>query len=205
MADIAHTDELGSTTRESRVASDRDPSSSFRNPEVSAASGGHVTPDVRPASWLDEQRAQTQATRRVANRPTQPPGSVTNDGSRRRRIVVRRVRREVKRVDPVSVLRLSFFFYGVFMVVWLLLWAIIYAIAASAGLFASLRELGRKAVLPSLANLDVNLLTVEKWAFLSGLVIALLGAGFNALMALIYNAGSEMVGGVGVTFVEKDT
>jgi hypothetical protein len=124
--------------------------------------------------------------------------------SRRRRIVVRRVRRELKRVDPLSVLRISLFFYGFFMVVWLIAWAIIYQIAASAGLFASLHKLGNLAVLPWLANLDVTLLTVEKWAFLSGLLIAFLGSLFNALLAFLYNVGSEMVGGAGMTFVEKD-
>ena len=188
------------------MASDRDPSSSWRNPEVSSASGGHAASEVRPTSWLDEQRAQVRSTQGLATQ-TEPRPTTTSgdDQSRRRRIVVRRVRREIRRIDPVSVLKLSLFFYGVFMIVWLFVWAVIYQIASSAGLFDSIHKFGRLAVIPSLANLDVSLLAVEKWAFLFGLLITLFGSLLNALVAFIYNVGSEMVGGVGVTFLEKDT
>lgn len=209
-ADIAHTDELGSTTRESRLASDRERTSSWRNPEVASSSGGHVTPDYRPASLLDEppvaaqtrQGPTTESPTRMERR-LEPEERPTTE-RRRRRLVMRRVRREIKRVDPVSVLRLSLFFYAVFLGVWLFFWGIVYEIVASSSLFSTLHELGNKAVVPALTNFNMSLWDVEKWAFLIGLLIAGVGSLLNALFAFLYNLGADLVGGVGITFVERD-
>jgi len=42
-------------------------------------------------------------------------------------------------------------------------------------------------------------------AFVAGLVLVLLGTGINVIMAVVYNLTSDVMGGVEITVVEKDT
>jgi hypothetical protein len=45
---------------------------------------------------------------------------------------------------------------------------------------------------------------MERWAFIMGLTLAVVGSLINALLAFLYNIGSDLVGGVEITFVERD-
>jgi hypothetical protein len=102
----------------------------------------------------------------------------------------------------MSVLKLSLFFYGCLVIVWMLFAAFLYWFVDSLGFFDALDDFRRDLVIWE--NLDIDLMVVEKWAFLSGVTLAVVGAIVNAFLAFLYNAGSDLIGGVDVTFIERE-
>ena len=50
----------------------------------------------------------------------------------------------------------------------------------------------------------ITLWVVEKWALLVGLIFVVIGSLINVMLALLYNAGADLVGGLEVTFVDRD-
>jgi hypothetical protein len=109
----------------------------------------------------------------------------------------------VRHVDPFSVLKLSAFFYAIFLLVWLLIVAVLYSLVDSMGLFDAAEDLGRGLVLWEEVNITLGL--VEKWALLIGIVFVIIGTLLNTLLAVFYNVGSDLFGGLELTFVERDT
>jgi hypothetical protein len=117
---------------------------------------------------------------------------------------MRRVRRTVQHVDPISVLKLSVIFYAVFLVLWLFLVAVLYWILQGLGLFDALEDILGPQGLVVEESFDISLWSVERWAFLIGLSFAALASLFNLFLAFLYNVAADVVGGVEVTFVERD-
>jgi hypothetical protein len=173
-----------------------------------------VLPDVSPADpAFDPLTAPLPSElARAAETPTSevPPGDWDATPRRRpeptrgRRVrpAIRRVKRTVKHIDPMSVLKLSLFFYGCLVIVWMLLAAIAYWFVDSLGFFDALDDFKRDLAIWE--GLEIDLMLVEKWAFLSGVTMAVVGAIVNAFLAFLYNAGSDLIGGVDVTFLERD-
>jgi len=114
------------------------------------------------------------------------------------------VTRTVKRVNPWSVLRMSLFFYAVFLVVWLIVVAVLFTFIESTGVFETIEELGRLFTVRQAQELNISLGLVEKWAFVIGLAMAAIATLVNVVIALLYNLGSDIVGGVEMTFTERD-
>ncbi|HYP22263.1 MAG TPA: DUF3566 domain-containing protein [Actinomycetota bacterium] len=133
---------------------------------------------------------------------TQQPPQVSKP--RRRRVPVRRVKRQLKHVDPLTVLKLSGFYWAVFLVVWLVIVAILYSIIEAAGFFDSLEKLNNGFAL-GWGKLDITLGLVEKWAFLVGITFALITTLVNVFLAFLYNVAADLIGGLELTFVERDT
>jgi Transmembrane domain of unknown function (DUF3566) len=121
----------------------------------------------------------------------------------RRRVVGRRVQRTVRHVDVWSVFKLSIFYYACFTVLWLLLVAILYGLLANAGVFDAIQKFGRAMVLWD--NVNISLIYIEKWALLFAIAFLIIGSLVNALIAVLYNFAADTVGGIEMTFVEKDT
>ena len=115
---------------------------------------------------------------------------------------MRRVRRTIKHIDPISVLKISVFFYAIFFVVWLILAAILYWFLQSLGLVDALATttevLGDQRV-------EIDLGYVERWAFVTGLILVGLGCIVNTAIAFLYNVASDLFGGIQVTFSERDS
>lgn len=201
----------------------------FNEPEVGSASGGHLAPDSatgplfdpldaplpserarrgsipESASGTAEPESRTEAfPSRSASRParTDPSKPVASRQQVRKRAGLRRVRRTVRHVDPFSVLKLSGFFYAIFLLVWLVIVAVLYSLVDSMGVFDAAEDLGRGLVLWEEVNITLGL--VEKWALLIGLVVGVLGTLVNTLLAVLYNVGADLLGGLEVTFVERD-
>lgn len=142
-------------------------------------------------------------TRRVA--PTRSERRVEAAERRRTKSTsVRRVRRKIKHIDPISVLKISLCFYTLFLIVWLVMVALFYNFLDGLGLFDQLESLGRDLVLPALQN-EITLGTVERWALVLGIVVVIVGSLINAFLAFIYNIVSDLIGGIEVTFSERDS
>jgi hypothetical protein len=156
-----------------------------------------------PDAALFDQRRATPAP--VAPAPTAEQRQV---GGRRpavtprRRIAGRRVQRTIRHVDVWSVFKLSIFYFACFTILWLLLVAVLYWVLSSAGLFDAIEKFGKAMVLWD--NVNISLLYVEKWALLLAIAFLIIGSLINALIAFLYNFAADKVGGVELTFVEKD-
>lgn len=122
--------------------------------------------------------------------------------SRRQRVPVRRVKRTLRHIDPLSVFKLSLFFYAIGVVVWLIFVAILYSVVNSTGIFDAIESFSRGLALGW--RVEIDLWFVEKWALLIGVIFWLLGALTNLLISFLYNVGADMIGGVEMTFVERD-
>jgi Transmembrane domain of unknown function (DUF3566) len=120
----------------------------------------------------------------------------------RRRVAGTRVQRTIRHVDVWSVFKLSIFYYSCFTILWLLLVAILYWVLSSAGLFHAIEKFGKAMVLWDKVN--ISLIYVEKWALLLAITFLVIGSFINALIAFLYNFAADTVGGVQLTFVEKD-
>ena len=124
---------------------------------------------------------------------------------RRFRPASRRVRRVLKHVDPISVLKLSLVYYACFLLLWLVFVGVVYQILEGAGLFDAITGFARGGqFLEKGEELPISLWWVEKWALLIGLVIAALASATNLFLAFLYNLASDLVGGLKLTFVERD-
>ncbi len=192
------------------------------NPEAATASGGHVTPETVPAdpwpdalsaplpSELDRMGSVSSRSRTDMFPPSertlreeraqQPPPS----RSRRRRVPVRRVKRQLKHIDPLTVLKLSGFYWAVFLVIWLGIVAVVYSIVDSLGWFTSVEDFWRTFEI-SERDVKITLGLVEKWAFLVGITVALVTTLVNVFLAFLYNVAADLFGGLELTFVERDT
>lgn len=121
---------------------------------------------------------------------------------RRRRPTTRRVKRTLRHVDPLSVFKLSLFFYGIGVIAWLIFVAVLYSAINSTGIFESIEDVSRGLALGW--RFEIDLWFVEKWALLIGL-IAWIGLSLtNLLISFLYNVGADAIGGIEMTFVEKD-
>lgn len=125
-------------------------------------------------------------------------------GTRKRvRVPMRRSKRTITYIHPLSVLKLSLFMYSCFFVVWLLFAAILYNLVASTGVIDALTEIIN--VFGSEGSEFVFTFGVAmKWAILLGILGVVIGSLVNAALAFLYNVANDVVGGVQLTFSERD-
>jgi hypothetical protein len=140
--------------------------------------------DVVPRrEWRPQEERRT-------NRPIRPrPGGV------------RRVRRTIKHIDPLSVLKISAFFYALFFLVWLMGAAVLYWFVQSLGWIDAVQTVS-DVILGE--DVKITLGLVERYAFMIGLAIVIIGSIANLLIAFLYNVASDLFGGINVTFSERD-
>jgi hypothetical protein len=181
--------------------------------EASPASGGHIAPNSSAESVLDpltesqgddsgSAQERTEVIPTGASADLQRAPSRSRYGRGARPAALRRVRRTLRHVDPLSVLKLSLFYYGCFLVMWLVFVALAYWILSAVGLFDRLERIGRALALWE--HVDVTFALVEGWTLLIGLTLAVLGSLVNLFLAFLYNLAADVVGGVDLTFVERD-
>lgn len=151
-------------------------------------------------AWTPHDVPPAHEQRPVAREPRPSPATQPR---RRRRPTIRRVRRTLRHVDPVSVLKLSLFYYGIFLIVWLVIAAILFAMIEATGIFETIEGLSRDFALGLEVNID--LFFVERWAFLIGLTFAIVASLVNVALAFLYNIAADTIGGIELTFVEKDS
>jgi len=176
---------------------------------TSSASGGHVTPDplfdtLGTSSPPEGAYAPSDKPERTDVIPRGAPVSPEHYPAPRRRPrpALRRVKRTLKHVDPMSVLKISLIFYACFLVLWLLFVAFLYWILSGAGLFDAIENFRRGFAFER--RFVLSLWTVERWAFVIGLSLSVLASLVNVFMAFLYNVAADAIGGVEMTFVDRD-
>jgi hypothetical protein len=206
------------------LSSREDQPGRFRaEPEVASASGGHLAPDTGAGSLFDRlddplpsevaRRADPGAqTETIQRDPLEAPMRRTPEVTRqpaprrpaRRKVPMRRVKRTIKHVHPLSVLKLSVFFYACFLLGWMILGFILYSILKGLEVLKFIRGVCDAFLLEQCDKEIVTLGQFERWVLVAGLAIAAIGILMNTLMAVLYNVGADIFGGLEVTFVEKD-
>ncbi|HZK51376.1 MAG TPA: DUF3566 domain-containing protein [Actinomycetota bacterium] len=161
-------------------------------PQRTPPAGGR--PLGTPPRPTEERRREPKRTRRRARPPRTRPV----------RGAVRRVKRTVKRVDPWSVLKMSLFYYAIFFVVWMIGVAVLFSFIESTGVFQTIEEIGDGMEVEELATFEISMGVVMRWAAYIGGALVLLATVVNVILAFLYNLGSDIVGGVEMTFVERD-
>lgn len=194
--------------------------------EAAPASGGHIAPaDATLADPLDDALLAEEegSAERVPDRDPDrgerteviPTGALrgrelgrvatsarSRSRGKRSRPATRRVKRTLRHVDPFSVFKLSLMFYACFLLLWLAIVGIVYALLSSMGVFDAVEKLGRTAVLWK--DLDISLWFVERWALFVGAAFAVVASLVNVFVAFVYNLAADVVGGMQMTFVERD-
>ena len=93
-------------------------------------------------------------------------------------------------------------FGGVFILFWLFIVAVIFWIIQGTGLFDQINDL--RGALAIEGEFEISLRLVEKWAFFIGLGFAILMSLVNTFIAILYNIVADTIGGIDMTFVERD-
>ncbi len=172
------------------------PASATASP-VQAGTGVTPAPEVAPA--------QEVAVPHEASRPLTPrrnPLRPLRQGSRRTRVVVRRI-------GPLSVLKFSLIFYFCVMLIVFFALAIIFAVLSAAGAMTEIGKLlgyffgtgetGTRDPEP----IAINGRVIFTWLFVGGVVFTLVWSVINVFVAFLYNLISDIVGGIDVTLAEK--
>jgi Transmembrane domain of unknown function (DUF3566) len=211
------------------VSSSDDPKVWRPGPEPSSASGGHVAPDLQGGSLFDpldaplpseleRQRLEAERQRDAERPPIGAPPPPRTDvipredpqrRARRSRPIMRRTKRTLRHIDPLSLLKLSLFFYAVFFVLWLLFVAVVYWFASNTVVTPEGRSILELITEVQDAfgvenPLDLTLMGVERVAFLIGLTFVVVGSILNVFVAFLYNVAADVLGGVEMTFQERD-
>jgi hypothetical protein len=150
--------------------------------------------ELRPARPALPVREPTQERAPVTRPKRRPPPE---------RLLARRVRRVVRRLDPWSVLKVSLVFYLcgyiVTMVAGILLWNIAQRADVITKIEDFVEELGayeRFELLP-----DVIL----QRSLLVGAILVVVLTGLTVLATVLFNLISDLVGGIRVVIIEEDT
>ncbi len=173
---------------------------------TSASRTLRAVPPDQPGLTLDAppEADDAPAERRRPRPPAAPAGGDANRSRRLRRrpkIVARKVRRVVRRVDAWSVLRVSLIFYVccyiVTMVAGVLLWSFGYGVVEKIESF--IEDYGSFEVF----EFDGEL--IFEGSLLVGGVFVVLLTGLTVLGAILFNLISDLVGGIRITVLEEET
>ncbi len=126
----------------------------------------------------------------------------------------RRIRVQIRRINPWSVLKFSLVFYVCLLLVILVGMTILYAILSSIGVVDTLEELltsiwgpgaGDVATGPDdpVTPFQIDPSYLFRILFLIGAISTALWAAFTMFLALLYNLIADLLGGVEVTLVER--
>ena len=112
------------------------------------------------------------------------------------------MRRVVRRVEPMSVLKVSVVFYACVFVVLLVAGVVLWLVASAAGVVGNVETF--IGDLFALDEFRFEPLQILQASFLGGVILVLLGTGANVLAALLFNLIADLVGGIEVTVVDDD-
>jgi hypothetical protein len=112
------------------------------------------------------------------------------------------VRRVVRRIEPMSVLKLSVLFYACVFVVVLVAGVVLWLVASAAGVVGNVETF--IGDLFALDEFHFEAFQILRAAFVGGAVLVLLGTALNVLAVTLFNLLADLVGGVELTVVEDE-
>ncbi len=125
-----------------------------------------------------------------------PPGA--------RRPAPRRVRVSIRRISPLSVLKVSLVLYFCLLLVMMVGLGILYGVLSTSGILDSLGELLTGVGFgDAQGNFEFDPGYLFRTMFLVGLISTALWAAFTVFLAFLYNIVADLLGGVEVTLVER--
>jgi hypothetical protein len=118
-----------------------------------------------------------------------------------RRGAPRRIRVQIRRVSPWSVLKLSLLFYFCLMLVVLLGLGILYAVVDALGILDSIAELLNSVGFGP--NFRFNGGAIFRTLFFIGLISVAVWSALTVFVVFLYNLISDLVGGIEMTLTER--
>ena len=135
----------------------------------------------------------------VAVVPVDATGPVPSRGPLR----ARRVHRVVRRVDPWSVLKLSLLFYFCVWLMFTIAGVLIWGVAVGSGTVESLESF--IATLLAFEEFSFNADQIFRLFAMGGLIMVFLFTALSAILAVLFNLISDLIGGIRVTVIEEET
>lgn len=140
----------------------------------------------------------------VVDEPTVTPvPAAARSGRARKReyVPARRVRRTIRRIDPVSLAKLALVFNLCFLAMVLVAGIIIWTVASASGSIDNIESFVADIGFDDFQLRGGQLL---RGIAVGGFVLALAGAFFAFILGVLFNLLSDLVGGIRVTMVEPD-
>jgi len=122
---------------------------------------------------------------------------------RARQLRARKVRRTIRHIDPWSVLKFSVFFFALAWIVVIMAGVALWSLAVNSGLVTEVEDLVIELFDLTSFTIDANLLF--RVSVLVGGTMALGGALFMGVLAVLFNLLSDLLGGIRVSVIEEET
>ncbi len=187
-------------------------SSDTATPEATTGTGAQEPPAARrppgPADRGDRDVPSDSEARRGGRSRKDSSGEApkteapTGRKARRRRLRARRVDRILRRIDPWSVLKVSFFFLLSLWVVVLLAGAILWSAATGSGAIDNVEEFVTE--LFGLKTFAFEGEQLFRGIAVGGLIMVLAGTAFSVLLSVLFNLISDLTGGIQLSVVELE-
>lgn len=135
--------------------------------------------------------------------PSRPTADPRDRAPRRGPLRARQVHRIVRRVDPWSMLKLSLVFY---FCVWLMVMisgVLIWGVAVGSGTVEGVE--GFIARLLAFEEFRFNADQIFRLFAMGGLILVFLATAVSAILAVLFNLISDLIGGIRVTVIEEET
>lgn len=130
-------------------------------------------------------------------------GSGPGRRDRRQRLLARRTRRVLRRLDPWSVLKVSLVFYLCCYVVAIVAGVLLWRLADSTDVIANIESFVMDYGGFETFEFEPDL--ILQGGLLVGAVLVVLATGLTVLGAVLFNLISDLVGGVRVVVIEEDS
>ncbi len=161
------------------------------HPPSTVADQGEPMAEEAPAETATPVASPTTSNRSVRQR------------LRARQLRARKVRRTIRHIDPWSVLKFSVFFFALAWMVVIMAGVVLWSLAVNSGLVTDFEDLVIELFDLTAFSVDPDLMF--RVSVMVGAAMALGGALFMGVLAVLFNLLSDLLGGIRVSVIEEET
>ncbi len=168
---------------------------------ITRATAAEAATSPAPAAVFDEAPAVIDSSMDsgvVVEAPVEAPRR-----SRRGNLRARRVHRIIRRVDPWSVLKLSLIFYFCVWAMVVVSGVLIWGVAVSSGTIENVEGFIERLL--SFEEFTFNADQIFRLFAMGGLIMVFLSTAITAILAVLFNLISDLIGGIRITVVEEES